>query len=193
MRDTQYIPPQNIWNRVAPVRNDTYYRHTILQGQVDDENCYANGGIAGHAGLYSTAEDVYKFMNKWMFPGPNDPLLNTTTVSLWVKEYNHSQSSRAIGWNTNDPNIFDQGWNQSCGDKFSPKAFTHTGFTGTQVCGDFERGIFTVLLTNRVFPDPNNNQIRLVRKYFGDAVIDALNSQDQKNNNNKYQKTRVEK
>jgi len=181
MMDTQFLPPIGRMQRCTPTRNDTHYRHMVTQGVVDDENAYSMGGIAGHAGVFSTSQDMYKFMRKWMFPTENDTMLNSTTVKFWIKEYNHSQSSRALGWNTNDPLVFDMGWGQSCGDKFSPKGFTHTGFTGTQVCGDFERGIFTILLTNRVYPSSNNaDKIRKARKLFGNTVIDILNEGEKK-------------
>lgn len=98
-----------------------------MQGQVSDGNAYALGGIAGHAGLFSNVRDLSVLMHGWMWATPNDSWLNSTTASLWIKEYNHSQSSRALGWNTNDPNAPDQGWGLSCG-RLSSKTFMHLGY-----------------------------------------------------------------
>merc|ERR1712146_692635 len=104
------------------------------------------GGIAGHAGLFSTVPDLFLFMNAMMFQKPS-PLLNHTTLQLFTTEWNHTQSSRALGWNTNDPDAYDYGWNLSCG-TLSPRTWTHIGYTGTQLCADPDRLLFTVLLTN---------------------------------------------
>jgi len=92
-----------------------------------------------------------------------------------VAEYNNSQSSRALGWNTNDPTVFDEGWDLSCG-AMSPFTFTHTGYTGTQICGDPQNQFFTVLLTNRVYPTdaPGTAKIRATRQAFNSAVLDVV-------------------
>eukprot|EP01100_Stratorugosa_tubuloviscum_P009056 TRINITY_DN3795_c0_g1_i1.p1 TRINITY_DN3795_c0_g1~~TRINITY_DN3795_c0_g1_i1.p1 ORF type:complete len:441 (+),score=154.82 TRINITY_DN3795_c0_g1_i1:69-1391(+) len=179
MQHTQYLPDISLWSKAAPTTNDTTYRHKTTQGQVDDGNAYAMGGIAGHAGVFSTASDLYNFMYRLMFPKEVDEIfLNTTTVELFTKEYNHSQSSRALGWNTNDPDVYDQGWSLSCGN-MSSKTYVHTGYTGTQLCGDPTRKMFTMLLTNRVYPDATNQQIKQVRQQFNSAachVFDAANN-----------------
>jgi len=194
MTNTLFTPPIALRSKIAPVRNSTGYRYGVLQGEVDDENCYALGGIAGHAGLFSNAEDLYQYMRKWMYATANDIFLNSTTTKLWIKEFNHSQSSRAIGWNTNDPDVFDMGWNQSCGSKFSVQTFTHTGYTGTQLCGDPKNEIFSILLTNRVYPNTENNQIRAVRQMFGNAVADAVNNiKEQLHENQKSGDISIEK
>ena len=80
-------------------------------------------------------------MHRILFATANDTFLNATTVSFFTREYNHSQSSRALGWNTNDPTVYgmsralkqskvtspDYGWNQTCGE-LSPTTFTHIGY-----------------------------------------------------------------
>jgi len=88
---------------------------------------------------------------------------------------NHSQSSRALGWNTNDPNAFDQGWDLSCG-TMSARTFMHTGYTGTMVCMDPELGYYVVLLTNRVYPTDaaGSGQIHLIRQNFTTKVREVL-------------------
>lgn len=181
MQNTMFLPPTALWSRAAPCENDTQYLHRVIQGQVSDGNAYALGGIAGHAGLFSTAPDIFILMHRLMFATPNDSFLNKTTVSYFTREYNHSQSSRALGWNTNDPNAFDYGWNQSCGD-LSPRTWMHLGYTGTEMCGDPDRQIFTILLTNRVYPTAANTKIHKYRVAFNSAVrrvVDAKRQQQE--------------
>ncbi len=116
MTNTHYLPPPSVAPLCAPTENDTLYMHRVIQGQVSDNNTYASGGISGHAGLFSNVNDLAIFMHRIMFAqevkitifstSKNDQFLNRTTVSLFIKEYNHTQSSRALGWNTNDPGVF---------------------------------------------------------------------------------------
>jgi CubicO group peptidase (beta-lactamase class C family) len=170
MKDTMFLPFYSTWKTCAPCENDTYYLHRVIQGQVSDGNAYALGGIAGHAGLFSTALDLSTLMYRLMFAEENDTFLNKTTVQYFIREYNHSQSSRALGWNTNDPTVFDSGWNLTCGD-MSPTTFMHLGYTGTQLCGDPERQLITIFLTNRVYPTANNYLIESVRRKFNSAIV----------------------
>ena len=147
-----------------------------LQGQVEDGNSYNMGGIAGHAGLFSTAKDLSTFMRSLMFPETSPTLLNASTVALFIRQANHSQSSRALGWNTNDITAQpDGGWDESCG-ALSKETFTHVGYTGTQLCGDPVRGIYTILLTARVYGGDGAGSagIHRVRKAFNTAVSAAL-------------------
>ena len=118
------------------------------------------GGIAGHAGLFSTGRDVEFIVRALLFPeqrssrshSKNSPVkgkvgaqgsdfLNATTIKLFTTEYNNSQSSRALGWNTNDPTTPDRGWDLLCGN-MSASTFMHTGYTGA--CAG---GVFTCVWT----------------------------------------------
>jgi len=172
MTNTQYLIPQAQKAYVPPTRDDTWYRHQVSQGVVDDESAYAMGGISGNAGLFSTLSDIGLLMNVWLYRKQQN-ILNSTTINFWTTEYNHSQSSRALGWNTNDPSVPDKGWNQTCG-KLSTSTFLHLGYTGTQICADPKSGILTVLLTNRVYPSGDNTKIQQLRQLWNDAVVDAL-------------------
>ena len=104
-------------------------------------------------------------------------VLNKSTVERFIVQHNHSQSSRALGWNTNDITAQpDGGWDESCG-SLSAKTFTHVGYTGTQVCGDPEKEVYTILLTARVYNSSNTGNstgIHSVRKRFNTAVVDNL-------------------
>jgi len=128
MSSTMYLPPTELKKSCAPSHNDTEYRHTVVQGDVQDTNAYAQGGISGHAGLFSTVDDLVVFLRAWLFPTPelSAAFLNATTISTFIKQQNHTLSSRAIGWNTNTPDAPDHGWEFSCG-TLSPTTFLHIG------------------------------------------------------------------
>lgn len=178
MPNTGYLPRHLELPMLPPTRNDTWYRFFVSQGTVDDENCYANGGIAGHAGIFSNLQDIVTLLQSWLYV-QTPSLLNATTVSLWTREYNHSVSCRALGWSTNDQTVPDRGWDGTCG-PLSSKTFLHVGYTGTQICADPEHGVYTVLLTNRVYPSGDNIQIRQVRVDWNTAVVAALGLSNKK-------------
>jgi CubicO group peptidase (beta-lactamase class C family) len=172
MSNSGFRIPETAWSNCAPTVNDTVFQHDTYQGQVSDGNAYIMGGIAGHAGLFSNVDDLYALMTKYLFADPNSSFLNSTTVSLFIKEYNHSQSSRALGWNTNDHTVVDQGFTQACG-TLSPLTFMHTGYTGTLICVDPTRELIAILLTNRVYPEPtdtNEDKIIRVRRQWTTAI-----------------------
>jgi serine-type D-Ala-D-Ala carboxypeptidase len=178
MDSTQFLPQKSEWEDCAPTTIPTGEPKVVegvaLQGRVEDGNAYMLGGIAGHAGLFSNALDINKLMQELMF---ENRVLNKSTVERFIVQHNHSQSSRALGWNTNDITAQpDGGWDESCG-SLSAKTFTHVGYTGTQVCGDPEKEVYTILLTARVYNSSNTGNstgIHSVRKRFNTAVVDNL-------------------
>jgi CubicO group peptidase (beta-lactamase class C family) len=141
MTDTEFRPSASLRDRVAPTEV-TPPRGYPLQGEVHDENAFALGGVAGHAGLFSTATDLSIFAQMLLNGGSYNGvrIVSESTVQLFTKR---AAGSRALGWDT---------CNQkgSCGDYLSESAFGHTGFTGTSLWIDPEREMFVVLLTNRV-------------------------------------------
>eukprot|EP00049_Salpingoeca_infusionum_P023339 m.11518 g.11518 ORF g.11518 m.11518 type:complete len:448 (-) comp5738_c0_seq1:1698-3041(-) len=170
-----FLPDQSLWSNTMPTWNDTTgsspgpgYRNRVIQGQVSDQNAYALGGIAGHAGLFSTAVDIHALTHKLLFAEASSSWINSTTVRLFTTVHNETQSSRALGWDTNNKaNTY-----RGCGN-LSPTTFTHTGYTGTETCNDPQRGITTILLTNRVYPkasDESEVKIHLARQRFNNAI-----------------------
>ncbi|HEY0996832.1 MAG TPA: serine hydrolase [Gemmatimonadaceae bacterium] len=141
MTDTEFRPSASLRDRIAPTEV-TPPRGYPLQGEVHDENAFALGGVAGHAGLFSTATDLSIFAQMLLNGGSYNGvrIVSEPTVQLFTKR---AAGSRALGWDT---------CNQkgSCGDYLSESAFGHTGFTGTSLWIDPEREMFVVLLTNRV-------------------------------------------
>lgn len=141
MTQTEYRPADSLRARVAPTEVNPP-RGYPLQGEVHDENAYALGGVAGHAGLFSTASDLAIFAQMMLNGGVYDGvrIVSDSTVALFTKR---ATGTRALGWDTCD----DEG---SCGRYLSDRSFGHTGFTGTSIWLDPERQMFVILLTNRV-------------------------------------------
>ena len=155
-RDLLFNPARELRDRCAPTELDLW-RGRLLQGEVHDENCYALGGAAGHAGLFGTAEAVGDFARAIL------STFGDKTLERFVRKSTVPGSSRALGWDTMLPT-------SSCGTRMSPRAIGHTGFTGTSLWIDPERDLYVVMLTNRVHPSRENNQIQPVRRAFHDAV-----------------------
>jgi CubicO group peptidase (beta-lactamase class C family) len=147
---------------------DTVYRRIHVHGIVHDENACALGGVAGHAGLFSSARDLAVFaqmlLNGGQYGGVR--LIQPTTIARWTARQSRG-STRALGWDTPAPR-------SSAGRYFSPRSFGHTGFTGTSIWLDPERGVFVALLTNRVNPTRSNMRHEALRRDIADAVQAAI-------------------
>ena len=154
--------------RVAPTSRDPW-RGRLLVGEVDDDNASALGGIAGHAGLFGTAGAVGACARHILQVLDNRRgAFTRETLDVFVtRRAGVPGSSRALGWDTMLPT-------SSCGTRMSPRAFGHTGFTGTSLWIDPDRGLYVVLLTNRVYPDRQDRGIQEVRRAVHDAVMDTL-------------------
>lgn len=169
MNATFYNPKDSLKELCAPTENDTYWRMKTLQGEVHDETSAMLNGVAGHAGLFSTAEDIGKLMSVLMNKGKynNEQFIRQSTVELFTKRYSE-ESTRALGWDTKS----DSG--SSAGIYFSKNSFGHTGYTGTSIWADPERNLFLVFLTNRVYPTRENTKIQKVRPQLHNAVIKSI-------------------
>jgi len=163
-----FRPDHPLLSRIAVTEMDTAYRHIKVHGIVHDENACALGGVAGHAGLFSSARDVAVFcqmlLNGGVYNGVR--LIQPATVARWTARQSN-KSSRAIGWDTPSDR-------SSAGRYFSQRSFGHTGFTGTSIWVDPERGVFVVLLTNRVNPTRANLRHEALRRDIGEAVQTAI-------------------
>eukprot|EP00008_Paramoeba_atlantica_P003007 CAMPEP_0201488874 /NCGR_PEP_ID=MMETSP0151_2-20130828/20005_1 /ASSEMBLY_ACC=CAM_ASM_000257 /TAXON_ID=200890 /ORGANISM="Paramoeba atlantica, Strain 621/1 / CCAP 1560/9" /LENGTH=438 /DNA_ID=CAMNT_0047874265 /DNA_START=50 /DNA_END=1366 /DNA_ORIENTATION=- len=176
-----FLPPSKVWGDCPPAWNDTYYRHEMLQGVVNDQNTYAMGGVSGHAGLFAVAPDIMTLMYRLAFATPYTPYVNSTTVKTFTTVYNISQSSRALGWDTNNYVVHSNPNTRQCG-SLDSTTYTHTGYTGTQICSDPVNHIITILFTNRVYPDNQDRGIGPVRTNFNDAVAEILLGDKKKKN-----------
>jgi CubicO group peptidase (beta-lactamase class C family) len=169
MRDTMYNPPERLLSRIAPTENDREYRKRLVHGVVHDENAFAMGGVAGHAGLFSTAGDLSAFCQMLLNGGiyAHHRILRRSTLNEFTGAQSLSGGTRALGWA-----VPTEG--SSAGRYFSKNSFGHTGFTGTSIWIDPQKELFVVLLTNRVHPTRENNKIREVRPAVADAVVESL-------------------
>jgi CubicO group peptidase (beta-lactamase class C family) len=168
IQDLQFHPPKSWRMKVAPTRRDEW-RGRLLIGEVDDDNAWALGGAAGHAGLFGTAQSVGECARHLLqiLEGRRGAFQEQTVRTFVTRRADVPGSSRALGWDTMLPT-------SSCGSRLSPLAFGHVGFTGTSLWIDPESAIYVVLLTNRVHPTPDNDAIRMIRPAFHDAVMEDL-------------------
>ncbi len=169
MPDTLFRPGDDCLSRIAPTEYDTW-RGRLVRGEVHDENAFALGGVAPHAGLFSTAGDLSRFVQMLLNGGvlEHHRIVSRETVELFTRTAGEGESTRALGWDTKSPE------KSTAGSYFSPRSFGHTGFTGTSIWVDPDRELFLILLTNRVHPTRDNQLIRKVRPAVADAVVNAL-------------------
>lgn len=169
MNSTFYNPTDSLKKFCAPTETDNYWRMKTLQGEVHDETSAMLNGVAGHAGLFSTADDLAKLMSVLINKGKFEQkqFIKQSTIELFTKRYS-VESTRAIGWDTKS----DSG--SSAGRYFSKNSFGHTGYTGTSIWADPERNLFVVFLTNRVYPTRENTKIQKIRPQLHNAVIKCI-------------------
>jgi CubicO group peptidase (beta-lactamase class C family) len=186
MQDTGFNPDPELLERILPTEIDDYYRFTHVHGVVHDENAFALGGVAGHAGLFSSARDLAVFAQVLLnggtampcngAPGSGTPcsgprsgpvrIAAPTSVDLFTRRFDDT-ASRALGWDTpTDGN--------SAGAYLSSEAFGHTGFTGTSFWVDPEMDLFVVLLTSRTNPTRENSRHVPLRRAVHDLVVQAI-------------------
>jgi CubicO group peptidase (beta-lactamase class C family) len=166
MSHTTYNPPLAWKSAIPPTADDKVFRHRIVQGEVFDENACVMGGVAPHAGVFSTASDVSIFAHTMLSGGA--PIVRPETVALFTqRESSPLGTSRALGWDT--PSAPSQS-----GKYLSASSYGHLGYTGTSLWIDPVRQLSVTLLTNRTWPDCSNPANKKVRPRFHDAVIKAL-------------------
>ena len=151
---------------VTPKLPRSAFRQRIIQGEVQDENAFVLGGVAGHAGLFSTAEELAIFAQTLLSGGT--PILRPETISLFTRrESEPAGTSRALGWDT--PSSPSQS-----GKYFGPRSYGHLGYTGTSLWIDPDRQLSITLLTNRTWPDCSNQAVKQVRPLIHDAILEAI-------------------
>ena len=168
MTDTHFRPDAMSSVRIAPTEIAPP-RGYPLRGEVHDENAYALGGVAGHAGLFSTAEDLSVFAQMLLDGGVYNGVrvVSDSAVALFTKR---AAGHRALGWDTCDGGA-------GCGQYMSERAFGHTGFTGTSLWIDPDRQMFVILLTNRVHAARARRPSKViadVRNDLADAAVLAV-------------------
>ncbi|MFQ5950082.1 MAG: serine hydrolase domain-containing protein, partial [Nitrospiria bacterium] len=158
------------------------WRGKVICGTVHDDNAYAMGGIAGHAGLFSTAREVYRLVRFWLDALKGEGILDPSLTALFVTRQKGrgvpAQSSWGLGWDTpSHPSTSDAPPStsnippSSSGRYFSSASFGHLGFTGTSIWVDRARDLAVILLTNRIHPSRANEKIRSFRPALHDVIF----------------------
>ena len=168
LRETQFRPPQAAHARTVATETKPRRGGTIV-GTVHDEMAAAVGGVAGHAGLFSTCQDLERYCRMWLGGGRlhgtpyGEPFLSGATVGAATRDQTGGApdgegrpARRGLGWVL----LPNPRW--AGGELCSPAAFGHTGYTGTSLFVDPQEGVFTVLLTNRVHPTRDGGSLERV-------------------------------
>lgn len=169
MKDTMFNPPPKIKERIAATEY-CKWRNRIVWGEVHDENAYFLNGVSGHAGLFSTAYDLYLFSNMMLSYGiyKGTRVLSTKSIELMIENHTKGLNSpRGLGWA-----LKERGWQG--GKLISKRTYGHTGFTGTSLFIDPEREVAIILLTNRVHPTRENIKILKARPMIHDKIISLI-------------------
>jgi CubicO group peptidase (beta-lactamase class C family) len=146
------------------------WRRRVLIGEVHDENCHLLGGVAGHAGLFSTSDDLDRIAAELFeaMCGRSGLFSAPSMKTFFERQGSPTEGTWALGWDT--PSEEDS----TAGRYYSKDSFGHNGFTGTSLWMDFERNISVVFLTNRVHPSRENTAIRGLRPQVHDAVLEEM-------------------
>ncbi|MFO0752156.1 MAG: DUF1343 domain-containing protein [Thermodesulfovibrionales bacterium] len=168
MRDTRFRPPASLRRRIAPTR---YYNGRFLCGEVHDPTCFAMGGLAGHAGLFTTADDLSLFARMLLNGGSlgGVRILERRTVEEMTTPQSPQGKKRlrGLGWDMDAPFASNR-------EELLPVgSFGHLGYTGTALWIDPVTGTYIVLLTNRVHPDERGD-VKELRAAVKKAVSDIL-------------------
>jgi CubicO group peptidase (beta-lactamase class C family) len=161
-------------NKIVPSEVDTYYRYQTVQGYVHDMGAAMQGGVGGHAGLFSNANDVAKIMQMYLQGGyyGGDRFLDARTIEKFNKCYFCDKLvRRGVGFDK--PQLEDKGPTCGC---VSRKSFGHSGFTGTFTWADPEEEIIYVFLSNRTYPSSTNRLLvkSELRTRIQKAIYDSL-------------------
>jgi CubicO group peptidase (beta-lactamase class C family) len=154
---------------IAPTENCPW-RKKILCGEVHDDNAYAMGGVAGHAGLFSSAHEVHAFLVRMSqcLHGKDSFLPQAVVQEFLTCGSAPNDSNFALGWDTPTAG------KSAAGSFFSPRSVGHLGFTGCSIWWDLEKNCHVVLLTNRVHPSRKNDKIKDFRPHIHDQIMKVL-------------------
>ncbi|MGD0479759.1 MAG: serine hydrolase domain-containing protein [Terracidiphilus sp.] len=173
MAATGFCPSPAMRPAIPPTEEDLTFRHRRIQGEVQDENAWVLNGVAGHAGLFSNAPDLLRFAGailgsaKPASSEENPSLFDSAVLKQFARRQPPEGSSCALGWDTpSQPS--------SSGKHFAQHSIGHLGYSGCSLWIDLDAAVAVVLLTNRTWPDRQNQRVREVRPLFHDAVREAL-------------------
>src|SRR5690606_9869591 len=144
MSSTCFHPPASLRASIPPTEDDRLFRRRVVQGEVHDENAWVMGGVAGHAGLFSTALDVARFAIAIL---GEEVIARRETIACFTAPVEIRGGKHALGWDVPTPPS-QAGRHLAA----SGRTFGHLGYTGTSLWIDPERQLSITLLTNRTWP-----------------------------------------
>jgi serine-type D-Ala-D-Ala carboxypeptidase len=170
LMDARYQPPAELKPRIAATEDERAVGRGMVWGKVHDENAWSLGGVAGHAGVFSTARDLGRFAQLYLEGGSLDGarLLHADTVVDMTRNQIPGIDWRGLGWELNQTYYM--------GHLASPVTYGHTGFTGTSLVIDPRRELIVVLLTNRVHPTRDGPSMNPTRQAVADAAMAAADA-----------------
>lgn len=171
MENTFYVPQVELQPRTVPTARPGNERPYTVDAVVHDGNAYRLDGVAGHAGLFSTAWDLSVYAQTLLNGGAYGTrrVLRNGTVAAWTRRQPNT-GTRALGWDTPAPR-------SAAGSYFSAGSYGHLGFTGTAVWIDPQRELFVVLLTNRTYSEGSSGRMLQVRARVADLAAKAVADQ----------------
>lgn len=168
--DAGFAPPPDVRSTIACTERDSW-RGRLLQGEVHDENCWAMGGVSAHAGLFARAATVADIGEAYREGGVGrvGRVVSRHSSLIATKEWARSgDERRGLAWALRTQH------RQSCGSRFGPRSFGHTGYTGTSLWIDPDRALTVALLTNRVYFTRDPGPVFELRGAVHDAVVEDL-------------------
>lgn len=159
-------------DRIAPTEDDQYFRKCLVRGCVHDPGAAMFGGVAGHAGLFSNANDLAILMQMNLqrgYYGGQKYLLGGTLDEFTKRQF--EKNRRGLGWDKPEPS-----GNGPTSDYASPNTFGHTGFTGTATWVDPDHNLVYVFLSNRIYPDAGNTKLikQNIRTKVQDVIYESI-------------------
>tara|TARA_Y100000385_G_scaffold281668_1_gene334861 strand:+ start:1966 stop:3816 length:1851 start_codon:yes stop_codon:yes gene_type:complete len=154
--------PRKKWdiNRIPPTENDTLFRHQLIHGDVHDQGAALLGGVGGHAGVFSNANDLAVIMQLFLNGGTygGDTLISPEVIKKYTSSPFHESNNNRRGIAFDKP-VRDGAGGPTCFECASYNSFGHSGFTGNLTWADPDSGILYVFLSNRVHPDAENHKL----------------------------------
>jgi hypothetical protein len=170
MKDTMYNPPESLKHRIAATEYQPAINRGLVWGEVHDENAWSLDGVAGHAGVFSTAADLAKFAHMYVNDGRygGRQILKEETVKMLVENQipQFPGDDHGLGWELG------QGWFMDALSEGT--SLGHTGYTGTSIVINRNNGTIAILLTNRVHPSRNTVTTNIARRAFARQVADSI-------------------
>lgn len=170
MKDTMYNPPEKLNNRIAATEYQPWTGREIIRGTVHDEKAYMLDGVAGHAGVFSTARDLailaQMYLNEGKYKGKR--ILEKDTIELLTTNQipGFVDNDHGLGWEMNQMWYMD-GLTET-------NALGHTGYTGTSIVINPDNQTIAILLTNRVHPSRDMGTINPIRRDFAKQVAESI-------------------